>query len=455
MWPLNFEEFLDACGGRLIFGRPLEVRDISIDSRSISEGAFFVAIKGERFDGHDFVAEALRQGAGALVSIPPVAPPANRTIIHVPNTLKALQRVATYLRRKAGIPVVAITGTNGKTTTKEMIASVLSQRYKVLKTSGNLNNQVGLPMNLMSLMPQHEVAVLEMGASALGDIRELCEIAEPSHGVITNVGMAHLLGFGDLETVRKTKAELLDSVGAAALNADDDYLMQGVSEFKGRVMKYGYRNAGLDVYATDIEAQGPSTSFTLCTQGAEAVPVRLCVPGLFNVSNALGAASIGLMLGLSLEEISAGLGEFAGVAMRLELKELDGAVVISDVYNANPASMEEALKELLRLKKQRAVAVLGDMLELGSYAETAHRQIGRWMARQAVGLFIAVGPMMSYAAQEFESAGGRALRAQDALEARQLLLEHYRSGDTILVKGSRGMRMERVIEGVKRLEKSA
>jgi UDP-N-acetylmuramoyl-tripeptide--D-alanyl-D-alanine ligase len=445
MLTLSLNEVIEATGGKLLFGTSNGVKGISIDSRTIKDGDIFVALTGARFDGHDFLGDALNMGSGAIVSVPPVAPPKGKAIIHVSNTLKALQDIARYLRKKSGIPVVGITGSNGKSTTKEMAASVLGSEYKVLKNTGNLNNQIGLPLSLLSLTEEHEVAVLEMGASAPGDIKELCEIASPEYGVVTNIAPAHLEGFKDLEAVRSTKLEMMDFVSALAVNADDEFLMEGVGEFRGRLVKFGI-NEQYNVYAKDVFLNEKHSAFTLHINGSK-TRVRIAATGRINVINALAAAAVGKAFGLDIEAIREGLESFQGIPMRLEIRDYDGATVISDVYNANPASMEEALKELIRLRKKRAVAVLGDMLELGSYAETAHRRLGAWMADFPVDLFIGVGPLMGLAAEEFSSRSKSSLMATDAVDAKRLLREHYLAGDTILIKGSRGMKMELVLNG--------
>lgn len=441
---MTMSEIIRAIGGKVIFGSPDGIGGISIDSRNISHGEIFLAIKGERFDGHDFVGEALKVAGGAIVSVPPAVPSADKCIVHVPNTLKALHDLANYMRRKYDPLVIGITGTNGKTTTKEMTSSILSSRYKVLKNTGNLNNQIGLPLSMMDLDPSYEAAVLEMGASAPGDIRELCQIAEPTYGVLTNIGYAHIEGFRDIGMVRQAKMELLDSVGTIAVNADDAFLMEGLQSYGGRVVRFGI-DSECDVSASDIDLGVGKSSFALKV-GEETGRVEINISGLFNVYNALAAASVAHMLGLGLNEVRRGLGEFNGVPMRVEIKEFHGAMVISDVYNANPASMEEALKELVRLRDKRAIAVLGDMLELGTYSEAAHRRLGEWMSRFPVDLFIAVGPNMEIAAEEFEKSGKSVVRAVDAASARQTLIEYAGQGDTVLVKGSRTMRMEMVID---------
>jgi len=445
MLDLTLKEVIEATGGKLLFGTLNGVKGISIDSRTIKEGELFVALKGARFDGHDFLGEALNSGGGAIVSVPPVAPPKGKAIIHVSNTLKALQDIAHYLRKKSGIPVVGITGSNGKSTTKEMAAAVLGSKYKVLKNTGNLNNQVGLPLSLFALTSEHEIAVLEMGASAPGDIKELCEIAAPEYGVVTNIAPAHLEWFKDLEAVRSTKLEMMDFVQTLAVNADDAFLMEGIVEFKGTLVRYGI-DESYNVYAKDVFLNEKHSAFTLHINGSR-TRVRLGVTGQINIVNALAAAAVGKAFGLDIEAIREGLESFQGIPMRLEIKDYDGATVISDVYNANPASMEEALKELIRLRKKRAVAVLGDMLELGSYAEAAHRKLGEWMAEAPVDLFISVGPLMGLAAKEFSAHSKKSVTVATAEEAKRILRESYMAGDTILIKGSRGMKMELVLNG--------
>lgn len=454
---VTLNEILAATGGRVIFGTSGEVSftGISIDSRSIAEEELFIALKGQRFDGHDFLMDALGRGRGALVSVPPVAPARGKTIVYVKNTLKALHDIARFLRLKKCPTVVGITGTNGKTTTKELIASILGIHHRVMKNSGNLNNQIGLPLSLTRLEADDEFAVMEMGASTRGDIKELCDIALPDIGVITNIGPGHLEGFGSLETVRGTKLELMDAVKTIALNADDTFLMEGILGREGRsegpaVMTFGM-NGAADVYARDIELEDRRSLFTLCA-GERCVNVALNVPGRFNISNALAAACVCTALGAQTEEIRAGIEGFTGVPMRLEFKELFGATVISDVYNANPASMEEAIKELVRLRKNRTIAVLGDMLELGAYAEEAHRRLGRWMAGLPVDVLIAVGDLMGKTAEEFstsrgkQAGPGRVVAVANSDDARRVLLGICGEGDIVLVKGSRGMKMERVLQ---------
>lgn len=449
---LTVGEITEATGGRVIFGNHVSAfTGVSIDSRSIGNGELFVPLKGEKFDGHDFLKDALNAGGGALVSMPPVEPPRGKTVIFVRSTLKALQDMAQYVRKRSGATVVGITGTNGKTTTKELIASILGVSHRVLKNSGNLNNHIGLPLSLIKLEEDDEFAVLEMGASIRGDIRRLCDIAVPDLGVITNIGMGHIEGFGSIEGVRSTKLELFEAVKKIALNCDDSFLMAGAEEGRAagpgpEVVTFGIENDA-DVYADEITLEERRSLFTLRFRNGRSTRIELPVPGRFNIYNALAAASVCDALAIPPAEMAEGIRSFTGIPMRLELKELRGATVISDVYNANPVSMEEAVKELVRIKKTRAIAVLGDMLELGPYAEEAHRKLGSWMAEIPVDIFIAVGPLMEKAAEAFSARGGMVIPTDNVTEARRVLLDTVREGDTVLVKGSRGTSMERVLEG--------
>ena len=449
---MTASDIMKATGGRILYGNPdAAFTGVSIDSRTIGESELFVPLKGRTFDGHKFLIDALGRGGGAIVSSPPAEPVKGKTIIFVRSTLRALQDMARYERMKRDVTVIGITGTNGKTTTKELTASILGISHKTLKNSGNFNNEIGLPLSLMRIGDDDEFAVLEMGASKRGDIRELCEIAAPDFGAITNVGFGHIEGFGSLEAVRSTKLELLETAKTVALNADDAFLMEGLIRGKSHwdepvVVTFGIENSA-DVSARDIVLEERHSTFMLSMHGGAYTKVSLRVPGRFNIYNALAAASLCSAIGIKMTEIKHGIESFSGVPMRLELKECMGATVISDVYNANPLSMEEALKELLRLKKSRAIAVLGDMLELGSYAEVAHRKLGKWMADLSVDIVIAVGPLMEKAAEEFFAGRGTCITVSDSLAAGKALRELLREGDTVLVKGSRGMHMELVLEG--------
>jgi UDP-N-acetylmuramoyl-tripeptide--D-alanyl-D-alanine ligase len=287
-----------------------------------------------------------------------------------------------------------------------------------------------------------DVMVLEMGSNARGDIKQLCEIALPDFAVVTNVAPAHLEGFGSLEAVRDTDLEILAYVKTASVNVDDAFLMDGVRNYKGRLIPYGIKNSA-DVFAKDIMLGKRGAGFKLCFSGKRKIAVNLQLSGVFNIYNALAAASVADAFGIGMEDIKNGLESFGGVPMRLEIKDMSGALVISDVYNANPASMEEALKELVRLKRKRTIAVLGDMLELGGYAVEAHEKLVRFASDLNIDLLIAVGPEMNRAANKFK---GIFYTSPDSDNARSLLASLRSEGDAILIKGSRGMRMEKVLQ---------
>ncbi|RPI37145.1 MAG: UDP-N-acetylmuramoyl-tripeptide--D-alanyl-D-alanine ligase, partial [Nitrospiraceae bacterium] len=325
MGRLRLEDIVQATGGRVLCGNSEEFSGLSIDSRSIREGELFVALKGDHFDGHDYISSALTKGTGALVHVSPAELPENKTVILVGNTLAALQGLARYLRSKLAAPVIGVTGTNGKTTTKELISSVFGQRQKVLKTSGNLNNHIGLPLCIGRMDGDEDIMVLEMGSNARGDIRQLCEIALPDFAVVTNVGPAHLEGFGSLEAVRDTDLEVLDYVKTASVNADDSFLLEGIKNYSGRLLTYGIKNSA-DVFAKDIMLGTRGSGFKLCLPGKRKIAVNLQLSGMFNIYNALAAASTADGLVIGLEDIKNGLESFGGVPMRLEIKEMLGAL---------------------------------------------------------------------------------------------------------------------------------
>ncbi|NWF51470.1 MAG: UDP-N-acetylmuramoyl-tripeptide--D-alanyl-D-alanine ligase [Nitrospirae bacterium] len=440
---LKIEDILEATGGKIISANSPFFTGVSIDSRTIKEGELFVALRGNKFNGHDFLQEALTKGDGAIVSQSPTNHRGKKTVILVEDTLRALQNLATYMRFRKNIPVIGITGSNGKTTTKELVALVLRSNYKVLKNPGNLNNHIGLPLTLTKVQEDDEVVVLEMGASGPGEIKELCDIAKPDYGILTNLSPSHLEGFRDMDTLRKTKLEILEGIKVAIVNADDTFLMDGIqsSGFKGKIVRFGISNMA-ELYATNIKLKKNGSIFLLHID-SDSIEVCSKISGKFNIYNLLASAAIGSIFNIKIENIKSALESFKGVPMRFEVKEDKGIQIISDVYNANPASMEEAIKELVRLKKGRAIAVLGDMLELGSYEKDAHKRLVMWMSELPVDIFIAVGPIMSSVASEFK---GEVYKSRDSFEAKKILRDICIEGDTVLIKGSRGMSMEKVLE---------
>ncbi|MCC6139531.1 MAG: UDP-N-acetylmuramoyl-tripeptide--D-alanyl-D-alanine ligase [Nitrospira sp.] len=452
------------------------IRQLSLDSRAIRAGELFIAIRGDRFDGHDYVAAALSQGAaGVIVQDTYVVTPALLKaaatsappfILGVRDPLFAYQQLATHHRSRFDIPLVAVTGSNGKTTTKDMVASVMGQRWQVLKTESNFNNRIGVPHTLLRLTNRHEAAVIEMGVDNIGQTTRLCEIARPTIGVITNIGPDHLEFFGSMEGSAQAKAELLDLLppdGTAILNADDPYFDYLAARARCRVLSFGY-SPKADVQALQEKSDGPDgTVFRLLLPGkVRHTVVRMKVQGSHNVANALAAAAVGTVLGLSGTDIAQGLSRFRPAAMRSQIVMSQGIRVINDCYNANPASMKAAVQLLAQSGTGRkTIAVLGDMLELGPGAVRMHEEVGAFVAQQGVSQLIASGALGRGLADGARRAGmepSRVLEVADAAAAAAAVKAMAASGDVVLVKASRGMKMEQVVsalQGVKQVSKKA
>jgi UDP-N-acetylmuramoyl-tripeptide--D-alanyl-D-alanine ligase len=444
------------------------IRQISTDSRSVRRGDLFVALRGDRFDGHEFVPAVLAQGAaGAIVHdeyrLPSHSAAVRRIeerpvpfLFGVRDPLFAYQQLATHYRSRFHIPVVAVTGSNGKTTTKEMVAAVLSQRWPVLKTEGNFNNRIGVPNTLLRITARHRAAVIEMGVDQQGQTTRLCEIVRPTIGVITNVGPDHLEFFGSMEGSAQAKAELLDllpSDGMAMLNADDPYFDYLAARAQCRVMSFGFSEMA-DVRATRVTSDARhGTTFRLHLPGKiRSTIVRIKVHGSHNVTNALAAAAVGAGLGLSGSRIAQGLGRFRPAAMRSQVVIHHGVHFINDCYNANPASMKAAVQLLAQWSPARErIAVLGDMLELGPETARMHREVGQFLATQGLSRLIVCGILGRDIAEGARQSGmARALinEAVDAAAAADQLKKIVRQGDVVLVKASRGMKMEQVLHAL-------
>ncbi|TLY22751.1 MAG: UDP-N-acetylmuramoyl-tripeptide--D-alanyl-D-alanine ligase [Nitrospirae bacterium] len=476
-------EIMTITGGVLAQGLPpMTIRRIWTDSRTVRSGDLFVALAGVRFDGHQFVADALKKGAaGAIVrrgfvgaegARVPVAPsnatgdgphPARKApwqglLIEVEDPLRAFQELARAHRHRFDIPVVAVSGSNGKTTTKEMIGAILTERFPTLKTDGNLNNHIGVPRTLLRLTARHRAAVIEMGISRQGEMTRLCEIAEPTHGVLTNIGPTHLETLGDLRTVAQAKGEMLDRLprdGTAVLNADDVFFKDLAARVRGQVRSFGFSGRA-DVRALQVERRGPACSRMRVGVRGRARPlfVTLGVAGAHNLANALAAIATGLALGVGERAIRAGLARFRPSAMRSEVRRWRGVTWLNDCYNANPSSLRAALRWLTELKSElkgdgRAIAVLGDMLELGEGSVRIHRDIGEELARQGTDYLLTVGELAAEIAAGARRAGmpdDRMIVTQEHAALAERLQGILREGDVVLLKGSRGARMERVLE---------
>ena len=376
----------------------------------------------------------------------------------VKDTLQALQEIAGFQREKNRIPFIGITGSNGKTTSKEMIASVLGTRYAVLKNEGNYNNHIGVPLTLLRLEASHEIGVVEMGMSGMGEIRRLCEIARPETGIVTNISTAHLEFLGSLERVKEAKGELVEFIneqGTVVLNADDPMVMDLKDRVRGRLLTYGIEDSRSDVRADRIQDRGIEGSTFLLRMQNKEIEVRLSVIGGHNISNALAAASAGLVHHIGLEDIKKGLEAFRGLSMRMEILSLEDEVkVINDSYNANPFSMKKAVEALSKAQRGgRTFLVVGDMLELGDISEKAHKEVGEFAAERAVDFLIVVGELASFIAKGALKKGmkeSHVFLCKTVEDAGRVLNEKIESGDVILIKGSRGMKMERIIDKLKR-----
>jgi UDP-N-acetylmuramoyl-tripeptide--D-alanyl-D-alanine ligase len=454
----TIEEIARATGGSVFGDSAGGVSGVSTDSRQLGAGELFVALKGERFDGHDFIAATATRGVRVFLAesawLAAHAAPAGATVVTVQDTLRAFGDLAAYHRSHFAIPVAGITGSNGKTTVKEMLAAILHLTGPGLKTAGNLNNLIGLPQMLLQLNSGHRWAALEMGMSEPGEIDRLAEMASPRVGVITNAFPAHLASMGSVEAVAAAKGELflrLPAGGSAVYNADDP-LISRLSQPSG-VRRLSFGLVGADVSACEIESQGRQGQAFILSIHGERIPVRLKALGLHNVANALAAAAAAVALEIPLDLIRAGLEKFIPYDKRFNLEELDGIVLIDDSYNANPASMRAALTTLAGIREEcRAIAVLGDMLELGTVAGEAHREAGKLAAACVERLYV-MGEMAETVADGAREAG---LPPEGVIVARHHeeiladLLMAVKTGDFILVKGSRGMGMDRIAEGIRR-----
>lgn len=450
MAEFTIEEICTATRGS-VQGEAAGVRfqGICTDTRMVQPGDLFIALIGERFDGHEFVKQSLAKGAaGVVISKKPAEMPAGAVAVMVGNTLKALQDIAQFHRRRFSIPVIAITGSNGKTTTKDLTAAILASKLTVLKTEANFNNEIGLPRTLLNLTKEHQVAVVEMGMRGSGEIAELAAIAEPTAGIVTNVGETHIELLGSLANIAAAKAELVEAVpsqGFVVLNADNAYVKAMSGKAAGKVIFYGIEQPA-DIQAVQIQVEGLYTTFTCRCYGA-AFPVKLPMIGLHNVYNTLAAVAAAWELGLSAQDIQTGLDRFQPSSMRQQIERVGEYIVINDAYNASPLSMAGAITTLQQVAAGRSVAVLGDMLELGDVAIEAHQRIGRTAAQSGVNAVVTVGALAEHIVIAAREAGIKeAVACQNHEDAAMALQKILQPGDTILLKGSRGMKMEKILE---------
>ncbi|MBQ7266001.1 MAG: UDP-N-acetylmuramoyl-tripeptide--D-alanyl-D-alanine ligase [Firmicutes bacterium] len=443
---LTAQEILNATGGTLLRGDiNTLITSISTDTRTIEKNSLFVPIKGANFDGHSFLNQATESGATLLLSQEDTE--ANATVIKVEDTTKALGDIARYYREKTGVKVVGITGSVGKTTTKDMVANVLSQKYNTLKTEGNFNNHIGVPLTLFRLEEDTEVAVIEMGMNHFGEISYLTNIALPDMAIISNVGVSHIENLGSREGILKAKCEIFQPMdkGVKILNGDDDMLITLKGKYEN-IEYFSLEDTNCAIYAKNIVQKGVEGTFaTLCFPD-ECIDVFVPLPGIHNVSNALSAALAGKNLGLSLEEIKKGIETFKPTKMRMDVINTEKYTLINDVYNANPVSVKAAL-DVLSGGEGEKCAILGDMFELGDMAAQLHFEVGEYAAKKADTL-IAIGELSENiykGAKECKNTYYFKTIEDFAKEYKNILKEK----SVILIKASRGMHFEKITDMLK------
>jgi UDP-N-acetylmuramoyl-tripeptide--D-alanyl-D-alanine ligase len=461
---ITVNEIVSAIGGRQISGSSERlIKGLSTDSRKMVPGHIFLALKGERYDGHDFLDEAVHAGAACLIieSAKPIQRGLyenNLVVVTVPSTLDALGDLALWWRKQWGGKIIAITGSNGKTTTKEMAASILSLKARTMKSPGNFNNLIGLPLSILLIGEEYEFAVLEMGMNRSGEIARLTRIAEPQIGVITNIASAHLEGLGDLEGVAAAKGELLremSSESTAILNGDSEITKRCASEFQGPIITFGL-NPSNRIRAEHIRGSKDSSQAFTLTIDNDRFPVRINLLGTHNVLNALAGAAIAFSLSLPRDLIAQGLEECKPLKGRFQVIEVNGAIrLIDDTYNSNPSSLKAGLETIKELKDKEhgLVVCLGEMLELGKEAAKYHFNAGQLIAGMGTRHLVVMGEHGHHVIEGAREAGmpmRQTSLATTHTEMLEAIKANVREGDIVFLKGSRKVALDKVVEGIKR-----
>lgn len=436
-------------------GAELEFTGITTDSRNVKPGELFIALVGEIFDGHDHCLKALEAGAKGVVISKDVKLPEGTICYKVQDTLKALQDIAGFYRQQfEKLTVIGLTGSNGKTSTKDYLAACLAVKYNVVKTQGNFNNEIGLPKTLLNIQPDTDIAVVEMGMRGLGQIAALCAIAKPDSGLITNVGETHMELLGSMENIGLAKSEIVENLtadGFAVLNGDNAYVMKAKEKTAARVVTFGFGES-CDYRGEELEVAVGGTCFT-CVERAtgKRVRVRLAQVGQHNAYNALAAMAMSACYGVTIEASAAALAAAQLSGARQQMVQLQGITFINDSYNASPASMDSALKILHETKKglppgSKAIAVLADMLELGAVSQNAHERVGRWAVDSGADAILAYGQEASYLVAAALQAGGMAMHFADRDTCGEELQRIAKPGDVVLLKGSNSMGVGKLLE---------
>ncbi|HEX7284574.1 MAG TPA: UDP-N-acetylmuramoyl-tripeptide--D-alanyl-D-alanine ligase [Candidatus Angelobacter sp.] len=439
-------------GARGEFEQDVVAMGYSTDSRTLKAGDLFIALKGEHFDGHDYLEAALEKGAvAALVQAGHQTKADPSRLLHVDDTLKALQSLGAAARRLWGKPLIAVTGSAGKTTTKDLIAGLLARRFRVMKSAGNLNNHIGLPLQLLKLEPEHELAVVEMGMNHAGEIRMLGELAHHDMAVVTCVAPVHLEFFASIAEIARAKYEIIETLhpgGVAVLNADDDYVCQFGRDHKGKVVTFGIRRAA-DVAARNVRLHGAEGSMFELVAGSVSQAVALPLVGEHNIHNALAAAAVAMEHGVAPSDIVEALASVRPSEKRGQVIQVRGATIINDCYNSNPRALDAMVDTLASMKAGRRILIAGEMLELGAAAESLHRESGRHAAEMKIDLVIGVRGLARVLAEAACGAGVQAQFMETPEQAGEWLARELRPGDAVLLKASRGVRLERALEALK------
>lgn len=477
MEELTIKEIAEAVGGSLLWGDEKgRIKEVTTNSKKAEEGFLFVPIAGERVDGHDFIKDAFAGGALACLSGKRMEETEGKACILVEDTLKALQTLGTYYRNKFSVPIIGITGSVGKTTTKEMVAAALGTARRVLKTEGNMNSQVGLPLMMLKLSGEHEMGVIEMGMSEEGEMARLCDIARPEAAVMTNIGVSHIAQLKTRENIRKEKMNIINAFkegGCLILNRDDDLLgevaeclekgeitidLSGVTKEKlkgSRIITYGTGD-NCDFKASGIKTVAEETAFTLTypkdkssLENSLTEEITLRVPGLHNVYNALAALAAAWAYGIPVSTAGEGLKEYRPIAMRGQITVVHGIKIIDDSYNASPDSMKSGIRVLKELDNvSRHIAVLADVKELGELSKQSHYEVGQFIAGENIACVVTIGEEAYYIAQAIKDSGASTETHSftSNQEATAFLKGCLKSGDGVLIKGSRGMKTDEIVK---------
>lgn len=455
MQKLTIDDILKATGGTLLSGSAeTEINSVTTDSRKAGDGVLFIPLIGDKFDGHEFIAAAFDMGAAAVLTQKETELLIDKTIIRVDDTLAAFRDIAEYYKAKYRIPTVAVTGSVGKTTTKDMLCAALSEKFNTIKTPNNFNNEIGVPITVLMQEKEHEAAVVETGMNHFGELERLAKIIRPDAAVITNIGMSHIENLGSQEGILKAKLEItsyFDESNTLIVNGDDK-LLAGVSgSFK--IIRYGIDNPENDVIAKDIVNKGlDGIEFTAVAGGRE-YKVTLNIPGRHNVYNALAAICTGIVFGVDIEDSIRGIAKCVYTSQRLEIERHNGIEIINDCYNASPDSIRAALSIMPYSLQKRRVAVLGDVLEMGDFAADAHRALGKAVADNKVDLLVTAGENARLIAEGACNYGfTNSVCFDKTLGAANYVRENVRDGDCVLVKASHGMHFEEIVKAIKEIK---